>query len=82
MEKPLFRNRRIEKAIAVASFCAAVLFAFTAMLLADDHVVAAGNCTVCAQFLLLCASILGIDYKFNSYGSNEPTVRPPRSPSE
>lgn len=80
MQHPTFQNRRLEKFIALASFVSAVLFAFTAMYIADDHVVAAGNCTVCAQLLLLCASILGIDYKFNSYthGNNsEGTPRPP-----
>lgn len=78
MQHTMFQNRRLEKFIALASFISAVLFAFTAMIIADDHVVAAGNCTVCAQLLLLCASILGIDYKFNSvtHGSSEGSSRP------
>lgn len=63
------QHRRIEKGIAVASFIAAVAFAFTALILDDRHELAAGNCTVVAQFLLLTASLFGIDYKLNSFGA-------------
>lgn len=64
----MFKARRIEYAVAVASFLAAVVFAFVSLSISNDHEVAAGNCTVIAQFLLLTASIFGIDYKLNSYG--------------
>lgn len=70
----MFKARRIEYAVAVASFLAAVVFAFVSLSISNDHEVAAGNCTVIAQFLLLTASIFGIDYKLNSYGQ----VRPPK----
>lgn len=60
------QKRTIEKAVAVASFLAAVLFAFTALWLDTNHEMAAGNCTVIAQFLLLTASIFGIDYRLNT----------------
>lgn len=60
-----FSRRVLEKTIAAASFVAAVAFAFTALLISEDHEVAAGCCAVIAQFLLLTASILGIDYKFS-----------------
>lgn len=63
------QHRRIEKGIAVASFIAAVAFAFTALVLDEQHEMAAGNCTVVAQFLLLTASLFGIDYKLNSFGA-------------
>lgn len=63
------QHRRIEKGIAVASFIAAVAFAFTALVLDENHELAAGNCTVVAQFLLLTASLFGIDYKLNSFGA-------------
>lgn len=62
------RGRAIEYVIAVASFVAAVVFAFVSLAISEDHEVAAGNCTVIAQFLLLTASIFGIDYKLNDYG--------------
>lgn len=60
------KSRRAEYFVAVCSFLAAVAFAFTSMLLSEEHVVAAGNCTVIAQFLLLTAAIFGIDYKIGS----------------
>lgn len=60
------QRRLAEKGVAVASFIAAVLFAFTALILDEQHELAAGNCTVIAQFLLLTASLFGIDYKLNS----------------
>lgn len=78
----MFKNRRIEYFVAVASFVAAVGFAFTSLFLSEDNTVAAGNCTVVAQFLILTASIFGIDYKLNSYGGTRPehpssqTMRP------
>ena len=62
------KSRAVEYAVAVGSFLAAVVFAFVSLSIADSHVVAAGNCTVIAQFLLLTASIFGIDYKLNQYG--------------
>lgn len=60
------KSRRAEYFVAIASFLAAVAFAFTSLLLSQDNVVAAGNCTVIAQFLLLTAAIFGIDYKIGS----------------
>lgn len=62
-------SRATEYTVAVASFLAAVALAFTSIVLGDGHEVAAGNCTLVAQFLLLTASIFGIDYKLNRYGT-------------
>ncbi len=62
------KSRHVEYAVAVGSFLAAVTFAFTALLISETHEVAAGNCAIIAQFLLLTASIFGIDYKLNSFG--------------
>lgn len=59
------KSRKAEYFVAVGSFIAAVAFAFTSMLLSEEHEVAAGNCTVIAQFLLLTAAIFGIDYKLS-----------------
>lgn len=64
MNKP----RTIEYTVAVASFVTAVVLSFVSLWLSDEHEVAAGNCTLVAQFLILTASIFGIDYKLNSYG--------------
>lgn len=69
----MFRHRHVEYTIAVASFIAAVVFAFVSLSITDRHEVAAGNCTVVAQFLLLTASIFGIDYKLNQYGTTKIT---------
>ena len=68
----MYQSRLLEKSIATASFVAAVAFAFTSLYISDEHEVAAGNCTVIAQFLLLTASLFGIDYKLNQFGSTKP----------
>lgn len=62
-------SRTIEYTVAVASFVAAMVFAFVSLAIAEAHEVAAGNCSVVAQFLILTASIFGIDYKLNTHGS-------------
>lgn len=72
-------NRRIEYAVACASFIVAVILAFVSIWLGDEHEVAAGNCTLVAQFLILTASIFGIDYKLNTYGG---TRNPKQQPAE
>lgn len=78
------KSRALEYTVATASFVAAVIFAFTSLCISDAHEVAAGNCTVIAQFLLLTASIFGIDYKLNTYGKTTPQDErkqpSPRSP--
>lgn len=66
-------NRKTEYAVAVASFIVAVGLAVTSLIISDEHEVAAGNCTLVAQFLLLTASIFGIDYKLNNFGT---TIKP------
>lgn len=71
-----FHGRFVEKSVAVASFLVAILFAFVSLYLAKDHEVAAGNCSVIAQFLLLTASLFGIDYKLNSHGSTGVSPEP------
>ena len=72
------KSRSIEYTVAVASFVAAAVFAFASLAISDAHEVAAGNCTVVAQFLLLTASIFGIDYKLNSFGKTETKI--PKEP--
>lgn len=73
------KSRRIEYTVAVLSFVTAVALSFVSLALDDQHEVAAGNCTLVAQFLLLTASIFGIDYKLNTYGG---TRRPQQQSAE
>lgn len=65
-------SRTIEYTVAVASFVAAMVFAFVSLAISESHEVAAGNCSVVAQFLILTASIFGIDYKLNTHGRTNP----------
>ena len=58
-------ERKTKLLVAVGSFLAAVLLAFTSVLISTDHDVASGVLMMCAQFLTLTATIFGIDYKFN-----------------
>ncbi len=74
-------SRTIEYTVAVASFVAAMVFAFLSLAIADAHEVAAGNCSVVAQFLILTASIFGIDYKLNTHGQARPR-NPQQQPAE
>lgn len=76
-----FQGRLIEKSVAVASFVVAVVFAFVSLYLVDAHEVAAGNCSVVAQFLLLTASLFGIDYKLNSHGTTTTSRHPEQQPA-
>lgn len=59
-------KRHIEKAIAVGAFLTAVALSFTSMAISHDHDIASNVLFVIAQFLTLCATILGIDYKFTT----------------
>ena len=62
----MIHDRKAEKFVAVGSFFAAVLLAFTSVVVSEDHDVASGVLMMCAQFLTLTATIFGIDYKFTS----------------
>lgn len=57
-------ERKTKLFVAAGSFFAAVLLAFTSVLISKDHDVASGVLMMCAQFLTLTATIFGIDYKF------------------
>lgn len=65
--------------MAVTSFIVAVALSFVSLWLDDEHEVAAGNCTLVAQFLILTASIFGIDYKINQYGVTHGQSKPNNS---
>lgn len=64
-------ERKTKLFVAVGSFFAAVLLAFTSVLISRDHDVAGGVLMMCAQFLTLTATIFGIDYKFSQFVKNE-----------
>lgn len=54
---------RFNQVLCGASFMTAALLAFISMAISETHDVTAGVLMAIAQFLLFCASILGIDYK-------------------
>lgn len=64
MNKDSFPDRFAEKCVAVGCFIAACALAFTSLLISETHDIASGVLMMCAQFLTLCATIFGIDYKF------------------
>ena len=59
------QKRYLEKTVATASFATAVALSFTSMAISEDHDIAANVLFVVAQFLTLCATLLGIDYSFS-----------------
>lgn len=68
------KSRRLEKAIAVASFLVATALAFISLFLSEEHDIAANVMFVIAQFLTLTATILGIDYKFSLPANQHPPM--------
>lgn len=69
----MFKDRKIERLIALGSFAQACVLSYVAIILSPEHDIEAGVCMVIAQFLLLAASIIGIDYKLGAFG-----ITPPR----
>lgn len=63
------KQTMFEKWLAFASFAVAAVLAFISLLISEEHDIEAGVLMAIAQFLLLTASILHIDYKLNLYGS-------------
>ena len=61
----MMKDRKLEKTISAASFAVAVLLAFVSMYIREDHDITANVLLAMAQFLTLCCTLLGIDYKFN-----------------
>lgn len=61
------RHRKAESFVAIASFLAAVALAFASLAISPDHDIAAGVLMMCAQFLMLTATIFGLDYKLGSW---------------
>lgn len=75
------QRRTLEKTIATASFIVAVALSFISLAISEDHDIASGTLMVIAQFLTLCATILGIDYKF-SFPINDSQRHPQQQPVE
>lgn len=67
MKDCIDKRNSAESFVAVASFMAAVALAFTSLIISENHDIAAGVLMMCAQFLMLCATIFGIDYKFQTH---------------
>ena len=67
----MVHDKRVESFVAVGSFLAAVGLAFTSLLISEDHDIAAGVLMMCAQFLMLTATIFGIDYKLGQRLTNK-----------
>lgn len=59
----MVHDKKVESFVAVGSFLAAVALAFTSLLISKDHDIEAGVLMMCAQFLMLTATIFGLDYK-------------------
>lgn len=60
-------SKKMEYMVAIGSFLAAVGLAFTSLMISEDHDIASGVLMMCAQFLMLTATIFGIDYKFKTH---------------
>ena len=58
----MVHDKKAESFVAISSFFAAVVLAFTSLVISQDHDIASGVLMVCAQFLLLTATIFGLDY--------------------
>ena len=65
--KYMIHNKKAECFVAIGSFLAACTLAMTSLIISSDHDIASGVLMMCAQFLTLCATIFGLDYKFSDY---------------
>ena len=57
----------IEKVIAIAAFVSADAMGFLAVIINEDNNILSGQLWFIAQMLLLCATLLGIDYKLKTW---------------
>lgn len=57
----------IEKFLAIAAFLSADTMGFLAVIINEDNNILSGQLWFIAQMLLLCATILGIDYKLKKW---------------
>ena len=57
----------IEKLLSVAAFISADAMGFVAVIINEDNNILSGQLWFIAQMLLLCATLLGIDYKLKTW---------------
>lgn len=62
----MVQDTKVQSAVAIGSFLAAVAFAFAALIIHDDHRIIASDLMMVAQFLVLTATIFGLDYKISA----------------
>lgn len=67
----MIQNKKAECFVAIGSFIAAVALAFTALLLSKDTSIDTSVLMMCAQFLMLTATIFGLDYKLGTFIRNQ-----------
>ncbi len=67
----MIQNKKAECFVAIGSFIAAVALAFTALLLSEDTSIDTSVLMMCAQFLMLTATIFGLDYKLGTFIRNQ-----------
>lgn len=59
--------KKIEAFVAIAAFISADAMGFAALIINDGHDLLQGQLWFIAQMLLLCATLLGIDYKLKTF---------------
>lgn len=62
----MVQDKKVESTVAIGSFAAAVAFAFTALFVRANHEILAGDLMMVAQFLMLTATIFGLDYRISA----------------
>lgn len=58
--------KKVEAFVAIAAFISADVMGFVALLINEGHDLLQGQLWFIAQMLLLCATLLGIDYKIKT----------------
>ena len=58
--------KKVEAFVAIAAFISADIMGFAALCINEDHDLLQGQLWFIAQMLLLCATLLGIDYKIKT----------------
>lgn len=74
----MVHDKKVESFVAVSSFFAAVALAFTSLVISEDHDITSGVLMMCAQFLLLTATIFGLDYHIIKRISESDKIKSPQ----
>lgn len=72
----MVHDKKAESFVAISSFFAAVVLAFVSLVINQDHDIKSGVLMMCAQFLLLTATIFGLDYKIRQIIQNHKDTEP------